>query len=102
LKKKRDVGSAHRKRVARQGWWLSGPIPTRGGGVPVLEHPLDGVMVLRGGCARAVGVGSRKERGRGEALGGRGASTAVGRHGVVGSGAHGQRATDAETGEGVG
>jgi hypothetical protein len=36
----------------------------------MLEHPLDGVVVLRGGCARAVGVGSRKERGCGEALGG--------------------------------
>jgi hypothetical protein len=32
LKKKRGVGSAHRKRVARQGWQLSGTIPARGGG----------------------------------------------------------------------
>jgi hypothetical protein len=33
----------------------------------VLEHPLDGVVVLRGwgGCARAAGVGSGKERERG-------------------------------------
>jgi hypothetical protein len=31
----------------------------------MLKHPLDGVAVLRGwgGCARAVGVGSGKERG---------------------------------------
>jgi hypothetical protein len=37
----------------------------RGEGVPVLEHPLDGVVVLRGlgGCARAAGVWSRKEGG---------------------------------------
>jgi hypothetical protein len=37
----------------------------QGGGVPMLKHPLDGVAVLRGwgGCARAVGVGSGKERG---------------------------------------
>jgi hypothetical protein len=34
------------------------------GGVPVLEHPLNGGVVLRGeGCAWAVGVGSGKERG---------------------------------------
>jgi hypothetical protein len=33
----------------------------------VLEHPLDGVVVLRvwGGCTRAAKVGSIKERGRG-------------------------------------
>jgi hypothetical protein len=29
LKMKSGVGSAHRKRMARQGWWLSGPIPMR-------------------------------------------------------------------------
>jgi hypothetical protein len=38
LKKKRGVGSAHRKRMARQGWWLSGPIPARGG-VPSARAP---------------------------------------------------------------
>jgi hypothetical protein len=32
LKKKRGIESAHWKRMARQGWWLSGPILTRGGG----------------------------------------------------------------------
>jgi hypothetical protein len=73
----------------------------------VLKHPLDGVMVLRGwgGCARAVGVGSGKERGRfigdaawsgGWVAGGTtrwrgvgrglGASAAVGRRGMTGSG----------------
>jgi hypothetical protein len=34
-------------------------------GVPIVEHPLDGVVVLRGwgGCAQAARVGSGKERG---------------------------------------
>jgi hypothetical protein len=32
LKKKRGVGSAHRKRMARQRWRLSNPISVRGGG----------------------------------------------------------------------
>jgi hypothetical protein len=32
LKKNRDVGSAHQKRMTREGWWLSGQIPVRGGG----------------------------------------------------------------------
>jgi hypothetical protein len=38
-----------------------------GRGVPVLEHPLDGVVVLTGGgaCARVAGVGSGKEKGGG-------------------------------------
>jgi hypothetical protein len=47
-------------------------------------------------------LGAERKGGVVRRWGGRGASTAVGRHGVVGSGAHGQRATDAETGEGVG
>jgi hypothetical protein len=37
----------------------------RGGGVPVLKHPLDGIVVLRGGCAQAAGVGIGKGRGCG-------------------------------------
>jgi hypothetical protein len=32
MKKKRGIGSAHLKRVARQGWRLTGPIPARRGG----------------------------------------------------------------------
>jgi hypothetical protein len=32
MNKKRGIGSAHRKRVARQGWWLSSAIPVREGG----------------------------------------------------------------------
>jgi hypothetical protein len=36
----------------------------------VLEHPLDRVVVLRGcgGCARATGVATRKERGGGATM----------------------------------
>jgi hypothetical protein len=55
LKKKRGVGSAHRKRMTRHGWWLSGPIPVRGG-VPMLDHHLDGAKVLRRGGARAARI----------------------------------------------
>jgi hypothetical protein len=47
LKKKGGVGSAHRKRVARQGWWLSGPIPMRGGGLGACA-PSGWGVVLRG------------------------------------------------------
>jgi hypothetical protein len=70
--KKKGVGSAHRKRMARQGWWLSGPISVRGG-VPVLKHHLDGVAVLRRGGevgwgAQAAKVWSGKERGDGAAM----------------------------------
>jgi hypothetical protein len=65
-KKKRGVGSTHRKRVARKGWRLSGPIPSKGRGVPVLEHHLDGVMVLRGrGVLRRPEVGAERKWGRG-------------------------------------
>jgi hypothetical protein len=55
LKKNRGVGPDHRNRMAQKGWQLSGPIPVRGG-VPMLDHHLDGATVLRRGGARAARI----------------------------------------------
>jgi hypothetical protein len=68
LKKKRGVGSAHRKRIARQGWRLSDPIPTRGGGLGAQALSGRGRDVKEGGGARAAGVCSGKEKGDGAAM----------------------------------
>jgi hypothetical protein len=64
MKKKRGVGSAYRKRVARQGWWLPGQILASGGG-PGTRAPSGRGRGVKGvgGCAQAARVGSGKERG---------------------------------------
>jgi hypothetical protein len=49
MKKKRGVGSAHWKRVARQGWRLSGLIPVKGGG-PGARAPSGQGCGVKGGC----------------------------------------------------
>jgi hypothetical protein len=62
LKKKRGIGSAHRKRVAQQGWRLSGPILARGGGLGARASSGRGRDVKEGG-AQAARVWSGKKRG---------------------------------------
>jgi hypothetical protein len=64
LKKKRGIGSAHRKRVAQQGWRLSGPILARGGGLGARASSGQGRDVKEGG-AQAARVWSGKKRGDG-------------------------------------
>jgi hypothetical protein len=62
LKKKRGVGSAHRKRMTRHGWWLSGPIPVRGGGPGSRAPSGEGRGVKEGvGCS---GGQSLKQKGK--------------------------------------
>jgi hypothetical protein len=64
MKKKRGIGSAHLKRVARQERRLTGPIPARRGG-PGARAPSKRGRGVKGvgGCAREGRVGSGKEMG---------------------------------------
>jgi hypothetical protein len=61
---RRGAGSPKEGGVARVAALQPNSGDGRGGGVPMLEHPLDGVVGLRGGgVARVAKAGSGKERG---------------------------------------
>jgi hypothetical protein len=62
IEEEEGIGSAHRKWMARQGWWLFGPISARGGGLGARAPSRRARGVKKGG-AWTVRVWSGKERG---------------------------------------